>query len=264
MQLTGRTVAITGAGSGIGAALARRVAREDPAGMALVDVDADAVMAVAEEVGGHSVVADLAGAEGVDAAVRGARQGVGHVEAWFSNAGVGLGGDLHADDGTWQLSWDVNVMAGVRAARHLVPAWVERGEGLFVSTVSASGLLNHILAAPYGATKAAALSFAENLAMSHGNDGVRVLAVCPQGVRTPMLASDPSHFLDADALTPEQVADVVVEAVADDRRFLVLPHPEVAEMAQQRAANHDRWVAGMRKFRARVLDESGADPADWR
>jgi NAD(P)-dependent dehydrogenase (short-subunit alcohol dehydrogenase family) len=263
MELSGRTVVVTGGASGIGAALAARAVAEGAAAVAIVDVREDAVTATAQRLGVAPVVADLASAQGVRAAVEAAESAVGHIDVWCSNAGVAVGGDLMVDDEGWQLSWDVNVMAGVRAARLLVPGWVERGEGVFISTVSASGLLNHILAAAYGVTKAAALSFAENLAMTHGLQGVRVLAVCPQGVRTPMLDTDPSGFLDHGAIQPEDVAEAVVRGLADDRRFLVLPHPEVAEMAGQRAENHDRWVAGMRRFRERVVSAFDGDPTDW-
>lgn len=262
MELAGRTVVVTGGASGIGAAMVRRFAEEGPAGIVVVDRAADGARAVADEVGGHAVVADLSTVEGVEGAVAGAQEAVGDVDVWCSNAGVGLGGDVHAPEDVWDLSWNVNVLAGVRAARLLVDGWVERGGGAFVSTVSAAGLLNHLLAAPYGATKAAALSFAENLAMSHGDHGVEVVAVCPQGVRTPMLEGDPSGFLDADAITPEEVAQAALAGLRE-RRFLVLPHPEVAEYARLRADDHDRWVAGMRSLRRRVVADMGGEPGDW-
>ncbi|MFP5307997.1 MAG: SDR family NAD(P)-dependent oxidoreductase [Actinomycetes bacterium] len=254
-----QVVVVTGGASGIGAALVRRFAAEGAAAVVVVDRDAAGAAGVADEVAATgvaatAVVADLATAEGVAAAVADARAAHGRVDVWCSNAGIAVGGSAaEADDDGWQRSWDVNVMAGVRAARELVPEWLERGGGTFVSTVSASGLLNHLFAAPYGATKAAALSFAEHLAMTHGDDGVRVLAVCPQGVRTPMLEQDTTGFLDAGAIEPEDVAAAVVDALRSERQFLVLPHREVADHASLRGQDHDRWIGGMRKLRRGLL-----------
>ena len=262
MQVQGRNVAVTGGASGIGAALVRRMAAAGARTVAVVDVDGDGARAVADEVDGCAVVADLSSGDGVAAAVTAAETEMGPIDVWCSNAGVGLGGDLTADDEVWDTSWRVNVMAGVRAARLLVPGWVERGGGAFVTTVSAAGLLNHVLAAPYAATKAAALSFAENLAMTHGDLGVEVVAVCPQGVRTPMLERDPSGFLLQEAITPEEVADATVEGL-EHGSFLVLPHPQVQDYALARAGDHDRWLAGMRRFRGKVVAHMDGDPADW-
>jgi NAD(P)-dependent dehydrogenase (short-subunit alcohol dehydrogenase family) len=264
--VAGQVVVVTGGASGIGAALVRRFAFEGAAGVVVVDRDAAGAEAVAAEVAATqtpatAVAADLSTAAGVAEAVADARAAHGRIDVWCSNAGVAVGGSAaEADDDGWQRSWDVNVMAGVRAARELVPEWLERGGGTFVSTVSAAGLLNHVFAAPYGATKAAALSFAEHLAMTHGDDGIRVLAVCPQGVRTPMLAEDTSGFLDAGAIEPEDVAAAVVDALRAERQFLVLPHREVADYAALRGADHDRWLGGMRKLRRTLVARLGADP----
>lgn len=255
MEIQGKVVAVTGGASGIGAALCRRFAAESPTSLVVIDLDGPGATRVADEVGGIAVQADLATAEGVAAAVDAARDvGGGSVDLWCSNAGVAVAGDVHdeADDAGWQISWDVNVMAAVRATRLLLPGWLERGEGYLLSTVSAAGLLNHVLAAPYAASKAAALSFAEHIAIAYHDQGIRVSALCPQGVRTPMLREDRSGFLDAGALEPEQVADVVVEGLADER-FLILPHPEVADYVGLRGADHARWLGGMRKMRRNIV-----------
>lgn len=253
MELADRIVVVTGGASGIGAAMCRRFAAERPAGIVVADLQEERAGVVADEVGGLAVGVDLGTADGVEQVVRAAREEYGRIDVYCSNAGVALGGSAEATDPDWNASWEVNVLAGVRAARLLVPEWRERGEGYFFTTVSAAGLLNHVLAAPYAATKAAALSFAEHLAIAYGDDGIRVSALCPQGVRTPMLGDDRSGFLDPDAIEPEQVADVVVEAIRDER-FLVLPHPEVAEYSARRGQDHDRWVAGMRRLRGRILE----------
>jgi NAD(P)-dependent dehydrogenase (short-subunit alcohol dehydrogenase family) len=167
---------------------------------------------------------------------------------------VGTGGGPEADDAAWELAWDVNVMAHVRAARALLPEWLERGEGRFVSTVSAAGLLTMIGAAPYSVTKHGALAFAEWLSLTYRHRGVRVHAVCPQGVRTSMLDSTgPAGdlVLRPTAIEPEDVAEAVLDGIAAER-FLILPHPEVLEFFQRKASDYDRWLAGMRRLQARV------------
>lgn len=251
MELAGKVVVVTGGASGIGAAMCRRFADEQPAGIVVADLQEDRAQVVADEVGGLAVGADLGTAEGVASVVDAARGEHGRIDLYCSNAGVAFGGSAEASDADWNASWEVNVLAGVRAARLLVPEWQGRGEGYFFTTVSAAGLLNHVFAAPYAATKAAALSFAEHLAIAYGDDGIQVSALCPQGVRTPMLESDRSGFLDPDAMEPEAVAEVVVEAIRDER-FLVLPHPEVAEYSARRGQDHDRWIGGMRRLRAKI------------
>ena len=251
MELAGKVVVVTGGASGIGAAMCRRFAAEQPEVIVVADLQEDRAQRVADEVGGVAVGADLGTAEGVEHVVAASRAEHGRIDVYCSNAGVAFGGSAEASDADWYASWDVNVLAGVRAARLLVPEWQERGEGYFFTTVSAAGLLNHVFAAPYAATKAAALSFAEHLAMAYGDDGIRVSALCPQGVRTPMLQSDRTGFLDPDAIEPEEVAEVVVEAIRDER-FLVLPHPEVAEYSARRGQDHDRWLGGMRRLRGKI------------
>jgi NAD(P)-dependent dehydrogenase (short-subunit alcohol dehydrogenase family) len=265
VELTGRHVVVTGAAGGIGAAIARAAAAEGAASVGIVDLDGARAEATAGALDGpdaYAVAADLSTSDGVRGAVEECQARTGGVDVWCSNAGIARGGDLTVTtDADWQASWDVNVMAGVRAARLLVPHWLERGEGAFVSTVSAAGLLNHLFAPSYGATKAAALSFAESLAIAYGDRGLQVRAVCPQGVRTAMLAEDPSGFLDAEALEPDDVARVVVDGLRDERAFLLLPHPEVAEYSANRGRDHDRWVGGMRKLRRQVVAALGRDPS---
>ncbi|MBV9101381.1 MAG: SDR family oxidoreductase [Candidatus Dormibacteraeota bacterium] len=253
MELAGRVVVVTGGGSGIGAALCRRCAAEGAAAILVADVDAAAADRVAAEVGGAGVLADVSVEADVQALVQRSLDEHGRIDVYCSNAGVGIGGGADAPDEDWQRSWDVNVMAHVFAARAILPGMLERGEGYLVGTISAAALLNHIVAAPYAATKAAALSFLEWLSIAHGDAGLRVSAVCPQGVRTPMLLrdADTQAFLLESAIEPEQVADAVVEGMREER-FLILPHPEVAEL-WARKADYDRWLRGMRRLRARAL-----------
>ncbi|MFD5401205.1 SDR family oxidoreductase [Streptomyces griseorubiginosus] len=233
-------VVVTGAGGGIGAALARRFAAEG-ARVVVNDLDAGRAKAVAEEVGGIALAGDAS------AVVPDALDALGgSVDVYCANAGVAFGGDS-LDESAWATSWDVNVMAHVRAAHALLPGWLERGNGRFVSTVSAAGLLTMIGAAPYAVTKHGALAFAEYLSLTYRHRGIKVHAICPQGVRTDMLAATGSAgdlVLKPTAVEPEDVAEALFRGIEEDR-FLILPHPEVADYYQARAATPDRWLAGM-------------------
>jgi NAD(P)-dependent dehydrogenase (short-subunit alcohol dehydrogenase family) len=239
--MQGAGVVVTGAGGGIGAALARRFAAEG-ARVVVNDLDAAKVKAVADEIGGIAVVGD---ASAIVAEARDALDGT--VDVYCANAGVASGGSEAADESVWALAWDVNVMAHVRAAHALLPDWLERGSGRFVSTVSAAGLLTMIGAAPYSVTKHGAYAFAEWLSLTYRHRGVKVHAICPQGVRTDMLEATGSAgdlVLQPTAIEPEAVADALMKGIEEDR-FLVLPHPEVAGYFQARAADPDRWMTNM-------------------
>ncbi|MFF8943870.1 SDR family oxidoreductase [Streptomyces sp. NPDC014864] len=237
----GAGVVVTGAGGGIGAALARRFAAEGSR-VVVNDLDAERAKAVAAEIGGIPVPGDAS------AVVEEARAALGGtVDVYCANAGVGSGGSEAAGEEVWAQAWDVNVMAHVRAAQALLPAWLERGAGRFVSTVSAAGLLTMIGAAPYSVTKHGAYAFAEWLSLTYRHRGLKVHAICPQGVRTDMLAATGSAgdiVLKPTAIEPEDVADALFRGIQEDR-FLVLPHPEVAGYYRARAEEPDRWLAGM-------------------
>jgi NAD(P)-dependent dehydrogenase (short-subunit alcohol dehydrogenase family) len=223
------------------------------------DLDAAAVQEVAAAIGATALPGDAASEDGIAALVAGAREQLGTIDVWFANAGIDRGRGLEASEVDWALSIEVNVLAHVRAARLLVPEWVERGGGRFVVTASAAGLLTMLGSPSYSVTKHGAVAFAEWLSATYRHRGVVVQAICPQGVRTRMFddAGPLQEILSRDsALTPEDVAQSVWEALADER-FLVLPHPEVAGYYASRAASTDRWLAGMNKLQQR-LDEREA------
>ncbi|AHW65472.1 Short-chain dehydrogenase/reductase SDR [Corynebacterium glyciniphilum AJ 3170] len=255
----GSTVVVTGAGNGIGAALARSLARHG-ARVVVSDLDEAGAAHTGQDIidtGGEALVVagDAASEEGVTSLVERARGTYGEIDAWFANAGVDLGHGLDAAEADWDTSVQVNMMAHVRAAKLLVPGWAERGHGRFVVTASAAGLLTMLGAPAYSATKHGAVAFAEWLSATYRHRGVVVQAICPQGVQTRMLAGTGPYqeLLGRDtALTPEQVADTVMEALQGDD-FYILPHPEVADYYTMRATTPDRWLKGMNKI-ARTIE----------
>ena len=251
--VAGAGVVVTGAGSGIGAALARRFAAEG-ARVVVNDIDPAAAAAVAAECGAVPAPGDAATEDGVAALVSASTAALGGIDLYCANAGVAREGGEQTAEPDWDLSWQVNVMSQVRAAQLLLPGWLARGRGHLICTVSAAGLLTMLGSAPYSVTKHAALAFAEWLSATYRHRGISVQVICPQGVRTPMLAgSGPvaELLLGEDVLTPEAVADAVIAGMADGR-FLILPHPEVARMYAGRAADPDRWLGGMNKLQRKV------------
>ena len=268
VDLTSSRVVVTGAAGGIGAALARRF-HADGASVVVADTNGDGIRSVAAELDAlrtgtaFSVVADLSTENGNRSLVEEARRLLGGIDLFVANAGVGLGTLLEVTtESDWTTSFDVNLHAHRWAARALLPEWLERGSGYFCSTASAAGLLAQIGSAPYSVSKHAAVAFAEWLSITYGDRGVRVSCLCPQGVNTAMLtggdlgdnAAGDVVRASGDVLEPEQVADVVAAAIADER-FLILPHPQVADFETKKVADRDRWLAGMRRLQRRVLGE---------
>lgn len=255
MELNGRVIVVTGAAQGIGRALVRRFAAEHPEAIIAADINGDGVRVVAGEVGGEAVQCDVSHEQDVARLVAETEASHGRIDLFCSNAGIAVAGGPEASDADWQRIWEVNVLSHVFVARHVIPGMLARRQGYIVGTVSAAGLLNHLFAAPYGVSKAAALSLFEWLAIAHGDSGIRVSCLCPQGVKTEMLAAERrllrTDFLTASALEPEVVADAVVEGIARES-FLILPHPEVAEYFQRKATDYDRWLRGMRRLRANL------------
>lgn len=257
MKLQGKVVVVTGGASGIGKALAERFAREGAAGIVVGDLNGEGAQAVAASVGGVGLKADVTQEGDVQRLARTAEERFGRIDLFCSNAGVaGRDPDLDnaasAADETWALGWGVNVMAHVYAARACLPGMIARGEGYFLNTVSAAGLLSQIGSAVYSTTKHAAVGFGESLAITHRNHGIRVSLLCPQAVDTPMLGgAQGSQSVDG-VLTPQAVADSVVEGL-DRESFLILPHEQVVTYMQRKTGDYDRWIGGMARLRDKVM-----------
>lgn len=259
MELASKVAVVTGAANGIGRALARRFVAEGARGVALVDRDGAGLTNLAAELGEITIAltADVGVEADIEHVVEATEKRWGPIDLFCSNAGIGGGGGIEADDEMWHAVWQINVMAHVYAARAVLPSMLERGEGYLLNTASAAGLLTNIGNAPYTATKHAAVGLAEWLAVTYGDRGIKVSCLCPQGVRTNMLLGSPGDpatevVLAQGAIEPEQLASSVIEGLSAER-FLILPHPEVADFVRRKAEDPDRWLAGMRRLQARIL-----------
>lgn len=238
MKLAGKRAIVTGGGAGIGAALAERFRREG-------------AQVTTADIRGGDVFCDVSQEENIARLIESA----GEIDVFVSNAGIGLPGGPEVSNSDWDRIWRINTMSHIWAARHLLPKWLARGSGYFVNTVSAAGLLTQIGSAPYAVTKHAALSFAEWLHITHYDQGIRVSAICPQGVKTDLLRGTTfrgTGFLLETAIEPSVVADATVAAI-EAERFLVLPHPEVEKFFQNKANDYERWLRGLRKLQAQWL-----------
>lgn len=254
MDLKDKVIVVTGGAKGIGRALCLRFAAADPRGIVVGDMDVAHAQEVAREVNGVAVETNVAVEDDVRRLAARAVERYGPVDLFCSNAGIHHPGGFEVPDADWERIWSVNVKAHIYAARAVVPAMLERGRGYLLHTVSAAGLLTQIGSAPYSVTKHAALAFAEWLSITYGDRGLKVSCLCPQGVRTDMLfhtAPDHPSFLVEGALEPETVAEAAVDGLRDER-FLILPHPEVAEYFLRKASDYERWLRGMRRLQAKV------------
>ena len=265
MELEGAVAVVTGAASGIGRSLARALALDGGCVVVVADLDSSGAEAVSAEIAADAGPSGTAGfAAGIDVTdetavvdlIEQVEASLGPIELWCGNAGISRLGGVEQPDEEWNRVWDVNVMAHVIACRHLVPRWLDRGSGHLLVTASAAGLLTGLGTASYAVTKHAAVALAEWIAITHGDGGVRVSCLCPQGVRTPMTQMEGelgvAQVQALGLMEPEDVAAVTLEALREDR-FLILPHPEVAVYEQRRSGDRQRWLAGMRKMRRSLV-----------
>jgi NAD(P)-dependent dehydrogenase (short-subunit alcohol dehydrogenase family) len=252
MKVSGKIIAVTGGGNGIGRALAERFAQEGAKHVAVADLNEEAAKAVAKHIGGFGMRVDVAAEAELIAFIDAVEQQYGPIDLFCSNAGIARGAGLDTSDVIWREVLDVNLMSHVYAARALVPRMVKRGGGYFLNTASAAGLLAQIGNVTYSVSKHAAVAFAEWLSITHGHEGIKVSILCPQAVRTDMIAGHEGGSASVNGIIePNQVADAVIAGLAEEK-ILILPHPIVAEYVNRRAQDPDRWIAGMRKLQAKL------------
>lgn len=249
MQVTDKNIVVTGGASGIGRALARRFAAEGAAKVVVADLNEEGATAVADEIGGLAIAANVGVEDDVINLVKTTESRVGAIDLFCSNAGIAVLGELENTNEEWQRVWDVNLMSHVYAARAVVPGMIKRGGGYLLNTSSAAGLLSQIGSSTYSATKHAAIGFAEWLSITYGNRGIKVSVLCPQAVRTAMTAGlDNGGVAGVDGMMEaEELAETVIQTLAEER-FLCLPHPQVLEYMQRKTGDYDRWIKGMRRL----------------
>jgi NAD(P)-dependent dehydrogenase (short-subunit alcohol dehydrogenase family) len=256
MKLQDKIAVVTGGAMGIGRALCQRFAAEGARAVVVADLEFEKAEQVASEIGGVAIKTDVSNEADIFSLVKQATDQFGQIDLFCSNAGIiGKPGGADVPNEDWQEIFGINVMAHIYAARAVLPQMLARGDGYLLQTASAAGLLSQIGSAPYSVTKHAAVAFAEWLSISYADKGIKVSCLCPQGVRTRMLLGEDGraeNFLVAGSVSPEEVADAVVEGLAAER-FLILPHPEVAEYFQRKANDYDRWLRGMRRLQATAL-----------
>lgn len=261
MRLSGKTIIVTGAGNGIGAALSRRFHMESPRGLVIADVDRAAAELLASNLDAMPYTVDVADETAVIDMVAAARSEFGPIDLLCLNAGIATPGDVHTPNDAWQRTWEVNVMSHVYGVRAVLPEMVDRGRGYLLHTASAAGLLTNIGALPYTVTKHAVVALAEWLSITYGAAGITVSCLSPQFVQTAMLnqltevSREFSEFANTISISGEELAEHVVEGIAEER-FHILPHPEVASYMATKAADPERWLAAMRNLQHSL----GADP----
>ena len=222
--------------------------------MIVADLNGEKAAAVAKSVGGKAYKCDVANEADIIRIVEETEKNIGPIDLFCSNAGIFVPADINVSDAEFARMRDIHVLAHLYAARAVMPQMLERGDGYLLQTVSAAGLITSLESMTYAITKHAALALAEWISMTYGDRGIKVSALCPQGVRTDMLMQDPDNYLVEGSVSVEQVADAVIEGLGDER-FLILPHPEAAEYFRRKSADYDRWLRGMRRFRTEVEEK---------
>ena len=251
MEVRDKVVVVTGAANGIGRALAKRFSEEGADKIIIADLDEQGLKRVEKETGAESFKIDVASEVDIKQLIELCERKYGGIDLLCNNAGIGVNGGPEVPNEDWQKIWEINVMAHVYAARAAIPGMLKRGSGYILNTASAAGLLSQIGSAPYAVTKHAAVSFAEWLAITYGDRGLKVSVLCPQAVRTAMTANDPDGVASVDGMIePEQVSEAVV-ATLKNESFLVLPHPKVLDYIKRKSGDYDRWIEGMKSLQSR-------------
>lgn len=256
MDIKDRVAIITGGGGGIGAATGKHWMALGARMVVLADRNGETARKAAAECGALGVELDVTDEQAIIALVDRVEREYGPIDIFFSNAGAGVPGNVEASNEDWQSQWELHVMSHIYAARAVIPAMRARGEGYIVQTASAAGLLAAIGSAPYSVTKAACIKLGETIAIEHGDAGIGVSVLCPQGVNTAMAPRQVGDGGTDGIVEPEYVAEVVTAAIRDGK-FLILPHPEVQTYIERKAQDTDRWLVGMRRLRKRSLELLG-------
>ena len=274
MELQDRVVIVTGGGSGIGEAIARAAHTAGARHVVVADLHGDEAARVAGEIDGTPVEIDVRDESAIRDMVESTLDAHGPIDLFVSNAGFVTAAGLEDSNDAIQTMWEVHCMAHIYAARAVLPSMIARGEGYILSTASAAGLLTQIGSMAYSMTKAAAISLAEWLSITHHHQGIRFSVLCPQAVATNIVRNSPQRIGDDDGdagvgsgvasgdgvLDPADVAQMCLDAIREER-FLILPHPEVATYVERKATDRDRWLAGMRRFQS-ALYPDGNLPGD--
>jgi NAD(P)-dependent dehydrogenase (short-subunit alcohol dehydrogenase family) len=256
MEIRDKIIVVTGGASGIGRAMATRFIRDGAREVVIADLNGEGLKRVAEEIGAHALTTDVSDESAVIRLIRTTEDEYGQIDLLCNNAGIGISGGPEVDNAGWEKIWQINLMAHVYAARAALPKMLARGDGYILNTASAAGLLSQVGSAPYAVTKHAAVGFAEWLAISYGERGLKVSVLCPQAVRTAMTAGQEDGVAAQDGMMePEVLCDSVVEAI-NAEQFLILPHPEVLGYMQKKASDYGRWIRGMERLHARFGDDN--------
>ena len=249
MELADKIIVVTGGASGIGREMCERFAREGAKHVVVADRNGEGAAQVAQGINGTAMTIDVRSEQAIMDMIDQVENSIGPIDLFCSNAGIGIGQGIDEPTEVWQTIWEVNTMAHVWAAKHLIPKMVARGGGYLLNTASAAGLLSQIGSVTYAVTKHAAVALAEWLSITHGDQGIKVSVLCPQAVRTAMTANGPGVAGVDGMIEPDAAVDAVIETLREER-FLVLPHPEVAQYMQRKTADYDRWLSGMRRLQA--------------
>ena len=248
MQIKDKVIIVTGGAGGIGREMCIRFAMEGAKGICVADIDHEGAEKVAGRIHGLAVACDVRKEADIIDSVKQTEKAFGPVDLFCSNAGIAIAGGVDVSDDQWQRIWEINVRAHIYAARAVIPGMIKRGGGYLLNTASAAGLLSQIGSTPYSVTKHAAVGLAENLAITYGDQGIKVSVLCPQAVNTPMADGPEGRVAGVDGMMePEEVAIAVVQAL-EEEKFLILPHPEVQTYMERKVSDYDRWLKGMRKL----------------
>jgi NAD(P)-dependent dehydrogenase (short-subunit alcohol dehydrogenase family) len=256
MNVNDKVAVVTGGASGIGLALCTRFAKEG-AHVVLSDLSQEACERQAGPIGALPVAADVGQEEDIANLVTTTVNHFGRIDLFVSNAGIGIDGGIDMSTDKWRKIIDVNLMSEIYAAKYAIPHMLEQGSGYMLNVASAGGLLVIFDTVGYTVTKHAAVGFTEWLAATYIDQGIGVSVLCPAAVRTPILDGKFDTPEGRGAISTDEVADVVVQGLADER-FMISTHPWVLEKFAVKGRDYDEYIAMMRAGRAAEVARASA------